>query len=225
MQDARTFVVDLVCCSFGAAWKKPTRFITSVSSLRRLASFCSADHEHQPLRGGAPCGALWTKLACAYPPLADRVSHYARGSRLVRVVEDNVAAGVERPLELRRAHQRAGGEDGRGCGASPRPVRVLTDSQVTLGVLRKMHSAAYPLLRQARSVAAIHLSVGVSMILRWIPTEREPRGRPSRRRAVATQRDQDPPSAAVLVRDAGAPAAAERDVGPPPPAHLCCSSS
>lgn len=54
-------------------------------------------------------------------------------------------------------------------------------------VLRKMRSAAYPLLHQARSVAAIHLSVGVCMILRWIPTEEKPADGPSRRRAMAAR--------------------------------------
>lgn len=66
MQDTRAFLVDFV---YGAAWKKPTRFVTSVNALRRLASLCSPDHVHQPLRGVSPCGLLWAKLACPYPPL------------------------------------------------------------------------------------------------------------------------------------------------------------
>ena len=61
------FVVDLVYCSYGMAWKKPTRIITSISSLTRLRTTCSGDHVHQTLRGTAPNGVLWTRLACAYP--------------------------------------------------------------------------------------------------------------------------------------------------------------
>ena len=62
------FCVDLVYCSYGMRWLKPTRFLTNIRALAALASKCSRDHEHIALRGAAPCGTLWTKLACAYPP-------------------------------------------------------------------------------------------------------------------------------------------------------------
>ena len=62
-------VVDLVYCAFGMPWMKPTRLITNIPSLAALRRTCTRDHEHQPLRGASPSGVLWTRLACAYPPL------------------------------------------------------------------------------------------------------------------------------------------------------------
>ena len=67
MEHATVIVVDLVYCSYGAPWKKPTRLITNVKAIAALASHCSGDHEHITLRGVAPCGTLWTRLACTYP--------------------------------------------------------------------------------------------------------------------------------------------------------------
>ena len=62
-------VVDLVYCAYGMPWMKPTRIVTNVKELAALARRCSGDHQHQMLRGVAPCGVLWTRIACPYPAL------------------------------------------------------------------------------------------------------------------------------------------------------------
>ena len=67
MADPRVFVVDLVFCSFGAAWLKPTRLITTVQAMLALGGGCRGGHSHIALRGIAPCGTLWTKIVCPYP--------------------------------------------------------------------------------------------------------------------------------------------------------------
>ena len=71
------YVVDLVYCSYGAKWMKPTRLLTNVKQLLELACSCTQDHDHIMLRGRAPSGEFWTALACAYPPLLCKA--YTRG--------------------------------------------------------------------------------------------------------------------------------------------------
>ena len=40
------FIVDLVYCSYGAPWMKPTRLMTNVRALVELGCCCTGDHEH-----------------------------------------------------------------------------------------------------------------------------------------------------------------------------------
>ena len=60
--------IDLVYCMYGMPWLKPTRIITNVKELNVLSCQCSCGQVHQTLRGVAPCGTLWTRIACPYPP-------------------------------------------------------------------------------------------------------------------------------------------------------------
>eukprot|EP00959_Pyramimonas_sp_CCMP1952_P362733 7596015-Pyramimonas_sp.AAC.1 len=69
------FVIALDYCQYGTPWKKPTKILTSCEDLRSIARTCSGTtrscsvtrQPHQVLRGDAPCGTKWTKLACPYP--------------------------------------------------------------------------------------------------------------------------------------------------------------
>ena len=60
-------IVDFVYCRFGVPWLKPTRIVCNIPELRGLMGGCPGGHHHQHLRGVAPSGVLWTKIACAYP--------------------------------------------------------------------------------------------------------------------------------------------------------------
>ena len=67
LEHPSVIIVDLVYCRFGAPWLKPTRLVTNIRELAALQGGCPGGHVHQALRGTAPCGTLWTRLACAYP--------------------------------------------------------------------------------------------------------------------------------------------------------------
>lgn len=63
-------------CVDGAPWRKPlVLYTSSVSVGARLAAKCRGCTSHRPLRGRAPNGIDWTKLACPYwPAWADAVA-------------------------------------------------------------------------------------------------------------------------------------------------------
>ena len=56
-------------CTDGAPWRKPLMLITATRSVgRRLKSLCRGCKNHIRLRGVAPCGTDWTKIAAPYWP-------------------------------------------------------------------------------------------------------------------------------------------------------------
>ena len=75
MKEAGVYVISLDYCVFGEAWRKTTQLITTAPELRAIGrrcagtfQRCSRTHQpHQVLRGFAPTGEAWTKLACPYP--------------------------------------------------------------------------------------------------------------------------------------------------------------
>lgn len=81
------YVIDLDYCRYGTPWRKPTRIITNVSALIPLGVRCLGDHRHQELRGRAPDGRLWSRIACPYPAAlcaayAEKVRAAVRASSL-----------------------------------------------------------------------------------------------------------------------------------------------
>ena len=68
-------LLRLSYCQFGERWRKDTYFLTNREELLPLARTCqgsfarcsSTGEAHIPLRGVAPSGELWTKIACPYP--------------------------------------------------------------------------------------------------------------------------------------------------------------
>ncbi len=61
-----------------------------------------------------------------------------------------------------------------------RRVLVIGDSQVAIGVLSKGRSSSWGLLRQCRKLAALHLGLGITLVLRYVPTDRNLADGPSR---------------------------------------------
>lgn len=61
---------------------------------------------------------------------------------------------------------------------------VATDSRASLGVVQKGRSSAYPLLRQARMLAAMSLGLRVKVYARYLESERNPADGPSRLKAI-----------------------------------------
>ena len=68
----------------------------------------------------------------------------------------------------------------RRMGAWGHRVLVIGDSQVTIGVLAKGRSSSWGLLRQCRKLAALHLGLGITLVMRYIPTDRNLADGPSR---------------------------------------------
>ena len=62
-------------CAWGTRWNKPTRLSGTLPGLERLTRVCTgrggacsfSGRRHQPLRGRAPNGLWWTKVAEPYP--------------------------------------------------------------------------------------------------------------------------------------------------------------
>ena len=52
-----------------------------------------------------------------------------------------------------------------------------------------MRSPSFELLRQLRVAAAAFFSFGISLVVRWVPTHRNPADAPSRGRAMQTVAD------------------------------------
>ena len=69
---------------------------------------------------------------------------------------------------------------GRSSAAWDHKVLVLCDSLVTVGCCRKMRSSSFALLRQLRVIGAVWLGMGIRLVLRWVPTARNPADGPSR---------------------------------------------
>ena len=56
-------------CVDGAPWKKPLVVYLKASAVGdSFKAVCQGGHDHIPLRGTAPCGRLWTRIACPYWP-------------------------------------------------------------------------------------------------------------------------------------------------------------
>ena len=214
MAQSCIYVVDLVYCAYGMPWKKPTRLITNVSSLRTLGRACSGDHEHQELRGHAPDGRLWTRVACAYPP--QLCEAYAACVREAVLSGDLKALRLEDPSRSVYSigeHWHVASRWRtllRGLWDSEehiniQEVRTLTmldrrlgrdrrnwdtrhlcfsDSLVSVGAMRKGRSSSVPLLRLLRRSAACFFAYGLDLCLRWVPTKQNWADYPSRGRRL-----------------------------------------
>ena len=65
-------------CRFGMHWRKRTRFLNNLPTLGSQTVLCNCSRPHTLLRGLAPCGILYTKLAEPYPsPLASALAQAA----------------------------------------------------------------------------------------------------------------------------------------------------
>ena len=67
-------------CRFGTPWRKRTKFLLNIQTLACKTLLCNGCPGHTVLRGTAPCGIAWTKVAEPYPHaladlLACAVSH------------------------------------------------------------------------------------------------------------------------------------------------------
>lgn len=60
--------IGLDFCAFGTAWRKRTVMLVVNADFQCLARRCPGCSCHQILRGRAPCGTAWTRLAEPYPP-------------------------------------------------------------------------------------------------------------------------------------------------------------
>eukprot|EP00972_Heterocapsa_arctica_P020932 3083740-Heterocapsa_arctica.AAC.1 len=71
-QKAGVYIVDLEYCQFSEDWRKSTRLLTNREDVKVLGKCCrgssakclATKEAHQALRGTAPSGELWTKVAC-----------------------------------------------------------------------------------------------------------------------------------------------------------------
>ena len=54
-------------CRFGTPWRKRTRFLTTMPCVFDTCLFCAGCRAHTVLRGHAPNGVLWTRIAEPYP--------------------------------------------------------------------------------------------------------------------------------------------------------------
>ena len=91
LEKAGVIVVTLDYCQFGEEWRTSTKIMTNVPELIDLGRRCSGRGvcsrtrlPHQVLRGMAPCGLPWTRVACAYPKemckcFAELILHRAPG--------------------------------------------------------------------------------------------------------------------------------------------------
>jgi hypothetical protein len=61
-----------------------------------------------------------------------------------------------------------------------RRLLILSDSQVAVGALTKGRSSSFKLLCRIRPVSALLLASGISLYLRWIPSDSNPADGPSR---------------------------------------------
>ena len=194
---------------FGVPWKKPIRLITSFACLSSLARRCCHTEPHQILRGAAPSGVFWTKLACPYPKefceaFCDAVSGLApqpTGPRAPRMTKQQVPHLPSSWTTVTRWHlvfQGAWSSEehnnvlearaaaalarhlARAPGLSPTKVLAFTDSLVVLGILAKGRSGVYALNRICHRRAALQLGTRVRFYWRYIASEVNPSDGPSR---------------------------------------------
>jgi len=87
-------------------------------------------------------------------------------------------------LEVRAVLQACRWMVRRPSSFAPNGVRcvVLADSSATVGALTKGRSSSHPLLTPIRSITALLLASGISLVMRWIPTAMNPADGASRGR-------------------------------------------
>lgn len=59
-------------------------------------------------------------------------------------------------------------------------IMIFSDSQVAMGVIRRMRSPSCQLLMLARKLAAVSLAFHIRFVMRWIPIHMNPADGPSR---------------------------------------------
>ena len=75
LRKEKIYTVVLDYCQYGEKWPKSTQLVTNRPELLALGRRCrgslqrcsATKRAHQVLRGLAPSGELWTKVACPYP--------------------------------------------------------------------------------------------------------------------------------------------------------------
>ena len=65
-----------------------------------------------------------------------------------------------------------------------RKILVATDSKVALRAVSKGRSSSGPLLRQCRMICSVSLVCQIRLVARYLESERNPAGGPSRMKAI-----------------------------------------